>query len=362
MVDVTLVAPPDDGSDGIGTYTGDLIDSYPETVGTQYVTVPVGDRNPLPYLSAALRAGRGDTDVIHVQHEYAIFGPNSIYSWPFLLLVVLLGRLRGIEVVLTLHSAWNAETVRGESLEPLKRLYVWANNRMLVAVASTLVFLSENCREAFRESVACENYEGFRHGVKTDAVHDIDPDEAKETFGYDPDEFLIVEPGYVREQKGVHRFVDAAEQCPDLTFLVAGGPQDEASETYASDLRDRAPSNVQFTGRLGEERFHAAFVAADVVFLPYLRMTQSGIFNWCMAYGTPVAASDHDYFERLAERWGCVELFDPDDVNDIVDTLQHLVTSDERRDELTRRAKAFADEHSFTAMGDRHAALYRRLA
>lgn len=361
MVDVTVVAPPDDGSDGIGTYTGDLVGSFSEEVSTNYVSVPAGSTDPRPYLSAAIRAGRSGADVIHVQHEYALFGPNSLYSWPFFVVLSILARIDGVPLVITLHSAWNDETVAGESLAWLKRLYVRANNELIAAVGTHLVFLSENCLDSYFQSVPLEDYSVFRHGVRVGATRDIDRAEAKTDFGYDPDDFVVVEPGYVREQKGIHVFVDVAERFPEVEFLVAGGPQDEAAATYAEELRERAPRNVQFTGHLPDERFHAAFVAADLACLPYLRMTQSGIFNWCVAYGVPVAASDHDYFTRLAAEWDCVDSFDPTDVDNVAETVGTLIESSERRATLAKGLAAFREANSFSSVAAEHLSLYRRL-
>jgi glycosyltransferase involved in cell wall biosynthesis len=192
-------------------------------------------------------------------------------------------------------------------------------------------------------------------------VRDIDPGKAKELFGYDADDTVVVEPGYVRELKGTHLFVDAAERLSDSAFLVAGGAQDESAESYLEALRDRAPANVRITGHLDDRRFHAAFVAADVVCLPYLQMTQSGIFNWCAAYHVPVVAADHEYFVRLREEYDCVELFDPDDPGSIADAIEGLLSSLDRRETLRLNLAAFSDEHSFARVAENHRDLYREL-
>lgn len=361
MTNVTMVAPPDDGTDGIGTYAGDLVSSFPDGVGVEYVSFPAGETSPLPLLAAAVRAGRSCTDVVHVQHEYALFGPISAFSWPFFVVLFLLARLRGTPLVVTLHSAWNADTVAGEPLERFKRLYVLANNLLLATVADRIVFLSQNSRDDFLDSVSLVQYELFPHGVKMTETPEIAPEDAKAAFGYDPDDVLVVEPGYVREQKGTHVFVDAAERLGDVEILVAGGAQSPSEEAYVRELRDRAPGNVQFTGHLDEELFHAAFVAADLVCLPYLRMTQSGIFNWCASHGVPVAASDHEYFVRIAEEWDCVATFGTGDPADLARVVGHLLSSDDRRAELAANMESFREANSFEEIGAEHVELYRRL-
>lgn len=362
MSDVAMVAPPDDGTDGIGTYAGDLVSSFPDGVDVEYVPFPPWTRNPLSLLAAAVSAGRSRADVVHVQHEYALFGSNSAYSWPFFLVLFLLTRLRGTPLVVTLHSAWNAETVVGEPLARLKRLYIHANNLLLAATADRIVFLSQTSRDDFFDSVPLDRYEMFQHGVKTSEGSDVAPEDAKAEFGYDQDDVLVVEPGYVREQKGTHVLVDAADNLPEVEILVAGGAQGPAESSYVSELRKRAPENVQFTGHLDDDRFHAAFVAADLVCLPYLRMTQSGIFNWCASHGVPVTASDHEYFVRIAEEWGCVATFETGNPDDLARVVEQLLSSDEQREELAANMDSFREANSFEKIASEHVALYNRLS
>lgn len=361
MADVAMVAPPDDGTDGIGTYAGDLVSSFPDCVEVDYVSFPAGETSPLPILAAAVRAGRSCATVVHVQHEYALFGPNSAYSWPFFVLLFVLTRLRGTPVVVTLHSAWNADTVAGKPLERLKRLYVMANNLLLATVADRVVFLSKNSRDDFLDSVSHDRYKLFAHGVKTTETPEISPGDAKAAFGYDPEDLLVVEPGYVREQKGTHVLVDAAERLGDVEILVAGGPQSASEEAYVRELRNRAPRNVRFTGHLDEDQFHSAFVAADLVCLPYLRMTQSGIFNWCASHGVPVAASDHEYFVRIAEEWDCVVTFETGNPADLAAVVGQLLSAEDRQAELTANMESFREANSFEDVAAEHVEFYRRL-
>jgi glycosyltransferase involved in cell wall biosynthesis len=95
--------------------------------------------------------------------------------------------------------------------------------------------------------------------------------------------------------------------------------------------------------------------------LPYLEMTQSGVFNWCAVYECPVAASDHRYFERLRTEWGCVATFDVEDRAETVDRIRSLLASDDERRRLSDAIATYRDAHSFEAVARSHADLYRRI-
>ena len=361
MSDVTLVTTPDDGTCGIGTYTGELLGELPDDLAVSRIVIPSGSLNPLPYLVGAARAGLAASPVVHVQHEYGVFGPKSLTSWVFFPLLVVLARLRGRRVVVTLHSGWNADTI-GPPLVPLKRVYVALNNRLLAATADHVLFLSENVREKFTESVAPSSFEVLPHGVGTETI-DTSPDAAKAAFGFDADRTVVALPGYLKPEKGSDLFLQVAAEFDDdadsPAFLLAGGSRNR--DDYAERLKADCPANAQITGVLDDDRFHAAFVAADLLLLPYRTVDQSGILNWAAAYGCPTLASRLTYFERLAERWGNVGLVAPDDPAATAETIQAVLEDQDRLDELRTGMADYRSAESMESVGKRHAELYREL-
>lgn len=356
MTSVTLVSTSDNGQCGIGTYTGALISDLDEEAEITHITVPLRSKNPFPYVSSAIRAGLTSDNVVHVQHEYGIFGPKSIWSWLFFPLLYFVATLRNKPVVLTLHSAWNEETI-DPPLTPLKRVYVWLNNMLLVAGASYLILLSANCLERFEKSTTLEQYEMMSHGVQTDTVSMTTAD-AKREFGYDPAQTVVVVPGYIRPEKGQDVFVEIADRATEYEFLIAGGVQADEDEGYLREIERSSPENVQITGVLNDDEFHAAFNAADFAVLPYREVTQSGIFNWCVAYEVPTIASEEAYFTRLDDQWNCVSLFDIDDPDSAVSRVQDLVEHDERTAELIEGMRNYEKASSMETIIDKHIGIY----
>jgi glycosyltransferase involved in cell wall biosynthesis len=118
--------------------------------------------------------------------------------------------------------------------------------------------------------------------------------------------------------------------------------------------------NVEITGELDEEAFHAAFVAADLVVLPYRKVTQSGVFNWCVAYGVPVIGSDTAYFRSLANEWGCVEIVDTENADATAECVRKLLTDDNRRSALIDAMADYRRAASMESVGKRHAKIYAK--
>ena len=337
---------------GIATYTTSLQDAL--AVETDRTGVRLRSPNVLHYVRKAVDAGRADADVIHVQHEYGIFGPKSVASWPFLLLLWLFATLRGIPVVITLHTVWNAETI-DPPLYRTKRLYVRLNNRLIAAVADHLIFLSEETREQFAMDATHPSVSVLPHGVQTDTR---EVPNAKAELGYDEGATLVVEPGFIRPVKGYETFLDVARALPDVAFMIAGGVQDRSHEAYAERIREEAPANVTITGVLDDDRFHAAFAAADLVVLPYDTVTQSGILNWCIAYELPVVASDREYFREFREECAGVEIFESTD--EAIAMVHELAADPERRAEMAQAMHDYGKTHSMDGVATDHREIYTR--
>lgn len=357
MTSVTLISTPNDGTCGIGTYTGTLSEEL--DVDVSHVTVPLGSWNPISYLSATVEAGKTESNILHIQHEYGIFGPKSLMSWLFFPLLYFVARLQRKRVVVTFHSAWNEETI-GPPLVGLKRIYVRYNNALVAKIADHAVFLSKNCKHRFLESASVTSYEVLAHGVQTETV-EMNQATAKERFGYDPDDVVVVEPGYVRPEKGYEIFLEVADRLEDYEFLVAGGSQTDEDDEYLSNISQTASENVQITGILEDAEFHSAFIAADLILLPYREVTQSGVFNWCVAYGLPVIASDEDYFCNLHEEWDCVALFESGDAEHAETKVRRFMRDEDERERLVGNMEAYRSSQSMDAVADDHVEIYRQL-
>lgn len=357
------IATAQDEDCGISTYTSTLMNALDHE--SVRVGVPLRSLSPLPYVEAARELARTDGDVIHLQHEYGIFGPKSIWSWLFLPLVWLVATMRGLNIVITLHSAWSTETI-SPPLTGLKTIYVDANNALLRWIGDEFVFLAEQTHSNFELSISlpADQVTIVSHGVPTD-ITPLEQADAKQMFGYPPETPLVVEPGFVRPQKGYDTFLEIARLVNDVEFLIAGGVQDHSHTEYMSRIQNEAPSNVHITGVLPEHKFHAVFSAADIALLPYEAATQSGIVNWCIAYGVPIIGSTHPYFQELSQECDGVKTFtDPANAAQLIEeltTVTHHTTSEQTlKTPMEQALAAYRESHSFEESATLYEELYRK--
>lgn len=347
-----------DGSCGIGTYSKSLLKEVEDAVDVRTVILETDDTPPVSFFSyvrAAFRAGRTDDDIIHVQHEYGLFGTKWYLLWLFYPLLFVLSRIHGTPVVVTVHEAWNSDRVT-PPMARAKRFYIWLANKLIAGTATSVIFLSDNCQEKFERSVSVSDAHCFTHGVG-DTVEGVTEADAKAAFGFQPDDIVLTEPGYVRPSKGYETFLEIAERFPEYEFLVAGGSR--GADAYFESIAERAPANVTVTGHLVEDRFHLAFEATDVAVLPYDEVAQSGILNWCAAYELPTVATRLPYFERLQSEHECLLLFDA--VSEAEDRIREIMSEQQTRGRLTDGMRSFRQDNSFAKVGEKHVSLYREL-
>ena len=99
--------------------------------------------------------------------------------------------------------------------------------------------------------------------------------------------------GYVRAYKGLNVLLDAIKEIEDALLLVVGEFYDDEG-TYRKKVQQLGvESNVRFVSEyVPNEKVGIYFSAADVVVLPYLSATQSGIVQIAYNFDKPVIATD----------------------------------------------------------------------
>ncbi|QAY21073.1 glycosyltransferase [Halorubrum ezzemoulense] len=374
MKKIAIIAPKDSETNGIGSYTRDLSESIErnsehtkEKILTEIVHLPHKSKNPLRYIRAVFQSYQTG-DIVHIQHEYGLFGTGAVYMIPFFLSLLIAKKIFTIPIVITIHEGLNPDLVSGH-LQEIKKYYILFLNGMIVASSDEIIFLSTQSRDRFQVRSGSVDSQIIPHGSPISQTYNMSKEIARKKLGIDTESTLIVQPGYISKQKGNHLLIEIAEELPEYNFMIAGGTS-TSSTPYSEYLRENAPSNLEITGHLPEERFHAAFIAGDIAVLPYKtvemsgivnRVNQSGIFNWCAAYTLPVVASDCESFCSINEDWDCIELAKEGDPSDFSKKIKSLIKSDQHQDYLRERLRQYRDNHSFRSVASKHDILYRQL-
>jgi len=256
--------------------------------------------------SAALKPGRGDIVHFHwpsYSYRGSVFPITVVKSLLFAMLLVLY-RLKGVKLFWTVHNLWpHSGRTRWDYLM----------RKFLLTVCHRAFALSETSRReiaaAFR--VPASKIVVTPHGHYVDAYRGSGAD-IRQRFGIPPDRFLFLFIGRIAPYKGVEELVRAFRSLrfKSVALLIAG----QIEPGYRPDFADGMDG--------GAIRVHPHFVddhelpdflrAADVIVLPYRRITTSGSAILALSHGKPVVAPRLGALGEYVPD-GCGILYDPDD-------------------------------------------------
>jgi glycosyltransferase involved in cell wall biosynthesis len=350
---------------GIATYTRYLTDEFIALGNELYIVSQFGGKGEKVYPvfdsespDLAKRAfqtmAKFNPDIVHIQHEFGLFGkPEGISCIP----LVYRFKLAGIPVVITLHTVY-------EEIPKEKRIVLEA----LIRVADRVIVHEEYQKEAIlREIGQFDNIRVIPHGAR-----ELEPvPEAKKKIGLGEDVKVVLLCGYFRRTKGMDRviriFPQVAERVKNAVLVIASRLRQDEFKDYKDELlgmAERSPASKKILvvgGQIPQETFDTIMSAADVIPLPYRKGAQSGIFAHCLAFGAPVVVSPDVRSLREAVtkiKCGFVAASDEESVECIV----KILTDDDLRSELSKNAREYVRKNIvWKRVAERTAELYREL-
>ena len=347
---------------GIGTYTEALNHALKPYQNETFVisqqgaqgenVFPLYDPRSESFAASLFYTAAGMTpDVVHIQHEYGLFGSQRGVE-----VIELLVRfqLTGLPAVTTLHTVY--ETLSSEE-ETILRYIVQASAAVIVHEA----FQKETLVKYFGSDCASKIHV-IEHGVR-----EMQPvPNAKAKLDLEGQRVVLL-CGYFRPSKGFHRLIELfpriAERREDIAFVVAGKTRNIEFDAYRRELfvqLNESPvvDRIRiFRGQFPQYTFDSIVSAADVVVLPYEKGAQSGILSQCFAMQRPVVVSNLPAFEGVVERSGSGLVCENDD--QYVENILRLLDDDA----LYRRCQQNIENYVETRAGwsqiaQKHIAVY----
>ena len=290
--------------------------------------------------------------VVHIQHEESIFGED--YRLPMLVFAL---RARGIRTVLTLHSIY--DTRRGRAF----------HDRLRAQGAELVIH-----QRAGAECLAGKQVSVIPHG--TPAASALTRAAAREHLGLPADGQIVLFFGFIHRTKRVHvalaAFQRLARELPDVRFVVAGRPRRsyklDPFYTWWIERRLRSDERVVYRpGFVPVADKPAYYAAADLVVLPHGQRygSASGILHEALAARRPIACSNGLKFAELVDRLAPIVPEACPRAGDVAGwerAMQRMLTDDTARARSLEVIDRLADDTSWSASADAHAALYRSLA
>ncbi|MFQ5721049.1 MAG: glycosyltransferase [Candidatus Aminicenantales bacterium] len=214
-------------------------------------------------------------EVVHIQHEYGLFGDQRGMS---AIPLAFKFKLSNIPTVITLHTVLPECNYQERIIE-----------KALVEVAEVIIVHEQYQKELIKSRVGIEDKVWvIPHGVRT-----IEPiPKAKEKLNFKGQKIVLL-LGYFRRSKNFERvvriFPQVAEAVKDSLLLIASGarrPQDIHYQEEFLELvaRSRVRDRIKIIlGPFSQQKFDLILSAADLVVLPYRKGAQSGIMAHCHA-------------------------------------------------------------------------------
>jgi glycosyltransferase involved in cell wall biosynthesis len=390
-MDICLVSTFPPAPCGIATYCSYLIDGLLSANMEVRITVlaegPVAkdlrprvhvidafseDSDYVPMILHQVRACA--PDVVHIQHEYGIFGFDDRF-------LRLLAGLRGIRIpiVVTLHTVhtrfsldvsncgWRAERrlPTGVDIEKLQRE---------LCELSDLIVVHQDwpMRTTLIEQGACaDRVASISHGTRKETG--IPSAVAKERLGYASDTPLLVAFGYFEVSKNHQRLLEA--------FSLLRRRQPNAKLWIGGHVRQPSPPALEYKARienlihqmglrehvtlweeaLPESEVQVLLSAADVGCFVYREDTysSSGALHRTLGFGKPVVASCVPKFHELRQIAPEI-LADPDSPEEIARLLIRLLEDCAFRTRIAGKALRFASQTSWHIIAKAHLEVYHR--
>ncbi len=241
-------------------------------------------------------ADEDGVDVLHLQHEYGIFGEGDAIVDT--MVEAIRERLAKVAVA-TLHTVYHPYAV-GDRSERLTFMHRAASELDTVVVHSHIQEF-----ELYSQGVDLHKVHRIPHGTFINPYVGHNRFELAESLGIEPSlirGYVITTPGFIRPDKGLRTLLEAEDRLSklrsDYTIIVAGEPQGKDSAAEYMWLIEEAESRgrlVLLRRYLNSDELLRLAALADVIVLPYRdrpgKYSVSGILHISMGSMKPIVGT-----------------------------------------------------------------------
>ncbi len=326
---------------------------------------------PIRIFKAVLRER---PDVIHIQHEFLVFGSRK-HSVIFPALLVLL-KLLNVPILLTMHSVLRRSALSGDffslhgigsKIPFLKKLVTILFVKIICALSNIVIVHNELMREELIEDygIPSEKVHVVPHGVE------LGPPSSRRSSNP-----LIAFFGFVTPDKGIETLLLAFSKVlrsePSARLMIAGGYHPRLAKenpryigTVERLLKELGLiESVEFLNEfLSEERLSEVLSSASVIALPYSEdriIGSSGALASCAKLGRPVVATRIPRFSAELEDGEEALLVSPGDSEELAEAILKCLKDEGLRDRLGRSLRSWGEGRSWERVAELTLELYER--
>ena len=313
-------------------------------------------------------------DIVHIQHEYGIFGIDNRFFQ-------LLRQIRdlGIRTVVTLHTVHTRLSFFAGCAAPylrylLRKVNIEEYQRRLGELADLVIVHQENSirQVLLRQGLSPDRVVTVPHGTRV--LESIEASQAKAALHLESNTPLIMAFGYLEQSKNLLLLIEAFRQLkmhvPKAKLWLGGYVRFPTSQTRAywdrclrlietAALKD----DIFFSDMLlPEEKVPQLLAAADVACFVYNEDTRSssGALHLAMGLSKAVVASRIPKFQELSEVSDEI-LVNPLSARELSHLLSRLLLDEQFHLYIRQRVASYAQRTAWPSVAQQHWTLYNQL-
>jgi glycosyltransferase involved in cell wall biosynthesis len=332
--------------------------------GKLFETSPCFDRKEDYVQNINEAVARFCPDIIHIQHEFAIFNPDRRF------LILLEELKKKTKIVLTLHTVhmnetndWNIEAMSIEEY----------NFRMSQLVDAIIVHQVSMKAELVRQSVNEKLIYVIPHG--TEILKQENKIEARRKLELPENSRIILSFGFFGKLKSKELIIDALPEVlnkvSNAYVYFSGYIRDwvqedfETRKLYEEKSKELGVSDhVIFTKRyIPNDEIYLVFDSSDVVVFPYFQewYSGSGCLHLAMGSFKPIVVSKIPKFEEVPRKISKELVFNPNDSSNFAKIIIKLLVDNIFRENIIDTVKSYALTTSWDVIAKTHIQLYKTL-
>jgi len=227
--------------------------------------------------------------------------------------------------------------------------------RWAISSVDYFIVMSDAVKNDLLQFLPNANYRLVQHPVYEIFGKTYDKSEARSALNLPPDQRIVLFFGYIRRYKGLHVLLDAmAKLEPDLNvkLLVAGEFYDDRESYFRKIDELKLADRVIVADRyIPNEEVGLYYAAADVVALPYISATQSGIVQICYHYNKPVIATNVGGLPEVVHDGETGFVVPANDANAFADAIRRFYNED-REKEFSENVARAKEQFSWDRMAE----------
>jgi glycosyltransferase involved in cell wall biosynthesis len=300
-------------------------------------------------------------DLVHVQHEYFIFGRT--FSAALFPLVIFFGKILRLKTLVTLHGIVNPVEIKDPELggnENLQGMPAWLSQMGLLFITRLITDNSDKIivMNATHKNVLIQQYHCppkkisiVPHGIPSSEP--IAEEEAKKRLGFDGSK-VVLYFGYITKYKGIDILIKSFNNIDNNDcILVIGGAahprlkNDAQYKKFWNSIMSAISMDkrIRFVGFIPDDLLSTYISASDIVVFPYVAsFSTGGPMNITVGHHKPVIASQVSSFSDILPSSA---VFKTGSISDLSRILHKALNNTQFTLELSESTKSIAAARSW---------------